>query len=147
MLHCINLDYFNRLMLRHINLDYFMSIIDIVMKSFQDVSIGMLIFLIVCVLVELYSIYHNNDDDELEFIHAKDHDTIISKAELKKILKQQNNKKKSRIKFDEFLQTTKSGVLKGCIMGLVTGGVGGALVYGTVLGITSPLVASIEHMI
>lgn len=117
------------------------------MKSFDDISIGILIFLIVCVLIELYLVYNANHVNELDYIFEHDHDTIVSKAELKKILHANKRKKNKLISFDEFLQSTKSGVLKGCVMGLVTGGVGGAIVYGTVLGVTSPLVATVENML
>jgi uncharacterized membrane protein len=119
------------------------------MKSFSEISIGVLIILIITVLIETYIIHINRNKhiDELDEI-IDDHDTnIVNKRELKQILKKHSNKKNTMTTINGLLKSCKSGVLRGCLMGLLTGGVGGAITYGTVLGVVNPVITGVEHFL
>jgi hypothetical protein len=117
------------------------------MKSFNDISVNILVIIIIVVLIELWYIYTSEKEELLDFIDDNDY-TPISKAEFKKLLLDHyKSKKNKKADLNTFLKSTKSGVLRGCLMGLVTGGVGGAMVYGTVLGIINPCITGIEHIL
>jgi hypothetical protein len=92
------------------------------MKSFDDISISILICLLLIVLYITYDAYIDG-----RHLHGK--------------------VRKKPATMHELLHSCKTGIARGCMMGLVTGGVPGAAVYGTVLGVINVIVTGTEHMV
>jgi hypothetical protein len=92
------------------------------MKSFEDISVSVLICLVIVVLYITYMTYV-----EGRHLHPKI--------------------QKKPATMHELLHSCKTGIARGCIMGLVTGGVPGAAVYGTVLGVVNVIITGTEHIV
>jgi len=91
------------------------------MKSFNDISISILVCLLLIVLYITYDAYIDG-----RHLHGK--------------------VKKRPATMHELLHSCKTGVARGCMMGLIIGGVPSAAVYGTVLGVINVIVTGTEHM-
>jgi hypothetical protein len=92
------------------------------MKSFDDISFEVLVVL---VIIMIYITY-------LAYIEGRYLQYAV---------------KKTPATMYELVHSCKTGVARGCIMGLVTGGLPGAAVYGTVLGVVNVIITGTEHMV
>lgn len=117
------------------------------MAKFSDLSIGIIILLLITIIIETYLIYKHHEENQHFDINTIDlnGDGIVSKSELKYILKQHLEKNKSPIGLQGLLKSARSGALRGGLMGLMTHGIEGALAGGLMLGIINPLVSGLEH--
>lgn len=126
------------------------------MKSFKEISIGVLIVFIILFVLELCYCYKKHLNAERQerkktrFLSKYDlnHDGIITKEEIAKVIEEENKYRKSQpIKMDVLYRSWATGALRGCMTGLLIGGVEGAVTGGVVMGIINPLIVIFDHHI
>jgi hypothetical protein len=121
------------------------------MAKFNDISIGILVVMCIVVFIEAALIYYYyNVEHQIQSLDSLDlnGDGVVSRSELKQILKMHlEKKKKTPPTIDHVLKSARSGVLRGGLMGLISHGFEGAIAGGLILGIINPMVAGIEHLL
>lgn len=102
-------------------------------------------FVIILILVIYIFIHHYIFLDDIEQIDEND-DGIIESAEIKKYIERHIEKKESQPpSVKKLIKSSLSGIIRGGLMGLVIGGMDGVLVGAISLGLTNPIMVSLEH--
>jgi hypothetical protein len=119
------------------------------MKSFNDISINILLAIFLIFLLEvIYIYYHHKNKENTDVMEKYDlnHDGVITKEEVIKVIHGElERKNKEPIQIEGLIRCSTSGALRGFVTGLLIGGVEGAVTGSIVMAIINPLIAGIEH--
>lgn len=117
------------------------------MKSFSDVSLGLLVVLLIFVMVAMYnrSLTFCDEESEEEKNHAlfqrylsKPSTTITDQT----IATLVSRAEKRSSKFEKLAHASSSGMIRGGIFGGLTGGIPGAVVGACVWGVVNPFIVA-----
>jgi len=118
------------------------------MKNFDEISIDILIALAIVVVFEIFILHYRSDEthhvDKIIDQSIVNHDTCISKDELKEILKKNGIKK---IKLLDVFKSALAGAVRGGLTGLLVHGVEGAITGAVVMSVINPFALFIEHSV
>ncbi len=114
------------------------------MKNFSELSVGILIFLVVVLLVEIYLAYSLEDDiDVIDY----DNNNIITTEEFERYMRYKNKKEKTQISTVGILKSIFLGGLRGGITGALINGFEGAYTGAIVMGIINPIIIGAEALV
>ena len=120
------------------------------MNTLSDISIGPFMILVFILLFELYYLIEKKDETDIKnFIELDaNRDGIVTRKELKRyltILKDQQ--KKDTFHHDELVKIVFTGIIRGCLTGIILNNFEGGIALGIMSGILDPIVAGMKKMI
>ncbi len=115
------------------------------MKSFNDVSLSVLIVLFIVLVCEMLYMYKNRNSRDLISQIDCDGNGALSKSEFKYYVDNYIKKDNKMLNLTGLVKSASAGAIRGFLMGLLLNGVNGAITYATVLAVINPIITSIEH--
>jgi hypothetical protein len=107
------------------------------MRSFEDISMGVLCVLCILFAVELYYLHIRQP-----VVHKYDDHEPLTKGEFR-----QHTQHKQCPSKKEIFRSSVCGALRGSITGALIGGTEGAICGAIVMAIINPLITGVEHLI